>query len=348
MFLFCHIGKPLTYISSEVPSKFFNCGILSVSIELTLIMDLLLANSNPVDHPSIPLFWIWIGLSILIAAVVGFVTGISYARYQDRNIALRAKKSLKQLFGVVTNTLDQARDMCGFLGDLPGTVNQEQAETLESKKQGILEQLDRVMLRYRESVAPPEPQAPPPCGSEKSTYQWSRSPEDRVSGLPSLEAFEQNIQQLLNWSREFKRTGGVLLVRIDKFDSLRERYGVAGSQTLIKRLSTLLCRSIREVDLTCHVAVHTFGIILQDLTPEAGEKLATTIRNAIANSRFRIEESGPEVLITASLGFSTLKETDTVDLVLNRAQGALQRSERVGRNQLHVHDGAALVHATCP
>ena len=141
---------------------------------------------------------------------------------------------------------------------------------------------------------------------------------------------------------------------VEKLPLLQRWLGTGGTvtptelQVLIKRLSTLLCRSIREVDLTCHVAVHTFGIILQDLSPEAGEKLATTIRNAIANSRFRIEESGPEVLITASLGFSTLKETDTVDLVLNRAQGALQRSERVGRNQLHVHDGAALVHATCP
>lgn len=286
-------------------------------------------------------------MSIVIAAGVGFVTGIAYARFQNRNIAERAKKSLKQLFGVVTNTLDQARDVCGFLGDLPGVINDDQAETLESKKKGILDQLDRVMLRYRESVAPPQPQAPPSCGSETSAYQWLRTPEDRISGLPALEAFEQNIQHLLNWCREFKRSGGVLLVRIDKFESFRERYGVAGSQTLIKRLSTLLCRSTREIDLTCHIAAHTFGIILQDLTPEEGEKLAATIRNGIANSRFRIDESGPEVLITASFGFSTLSETDTVDLVLSRAQGALQRSERVGRNQLHVHDGAALVHASC-
>lgn len=310
-----------------------------------VFMDFFLANAQLIDRHSIPLFWIWIGLSIAIAAGVGFFTGIAYARFQDRNIAQRARKSLKQLFGVVTNTLDQARDVCGFLGELPGVVSQEQAETLESKKQGILEQLDRVMLRYRESVAPPEPQAPPSCGSEKSAYLWVRSPEDRVSGLPTMVPFEQNIQHLIHWCRDFKKTGGILLVRIDKFDSLRERYGVAGSQALIKRLCTVLCRSVREIDLTCQVSAQTFGMILQDISADSGEKLANAIRNSIANSRFRIDETGPEFLITASLGFSTLRETDTVDLVISRAQGALQRSERVGRNQLHVHDGAALVHA---
>ncbi len=69
---------------------------------------------------------------------------------------------------------------------------------VETVDERILEQLDRVMLRYRESVAPPEPQAPPSCGSEKSAYQWVRSPEDRVSGLPTIVPFEQNIQHLIH------------------------------------------------------------------------------------------------------------------------------------------------------
>lgn len=309
-------------------------------------MDPTLGQPDPLWTQSIPLFWIWAAFSLMISAVVGFTAGIAYARYHDRHIAQQARKSLQKLFGVVTNSLDQARDVCGFLGELPGIVNKDQAETLESKKQGILDQLDRVLNRYRESTAPPPPEAPPPCGSEKSSQQWQRTPEDRISMLPGSEAFEQNVQTLLNWSREFKRPGAMLLVRIDKFDSLRERYGVAGSQALVKRLSSVLCRSIRENDLVCHVSLHTFGVILQDLSVETGEKMATLIRNAIANSRFRIDENGPEVLVTASLGFTPLQETDTVDLALSRAQGALQRSERVGRNQLHIHDGAALLHAT--
>ena len=311
-------------------------------------MDPSLPTPDSFLQPSLPLFWIWGALSLLIAAVVGFVSGVAYARYQFSSIPQRARNSLQQLFGLVTTTLDQARDLCGLLGDVPSIVSQEQAETLESKKRGVLEQLDRVMLRYRESIAPVEPVQPPPCGSQNSAYQWVRSPEDRISGLPMLEPFEQNMQLLINWCREFNRSGGTLLVRIDKFDSLRERHGVAGSQQIVKRLGNILCRSLREIDLACHITPQTFGILLQDLTPESGEKLAAAIRNAIANFRFRIDETGPEVLVTTSLGFTSLMDTDSVDLVLSRANGALQRSERVGRNQLHVHDGSALVHATAP
>ena len=76
-----------------------------------------------------------------------------------------------------------------------------------------------------------------------------------------------------------------------------------------------------------------------------GGELAGTIRDRVRGYRFRLDETGPEVLVTASFGYTRLFPGDTVELALNRAGNALDRSLRRGRNQLHIHDGRGMTHS---
>jgi diguanylate cyclase len=174
--------------------------------------------------------------------------------------------------------------------------------------------------------------------------RWLVTPEDRTSGLPSLAAFEANLEMLLEWGSRFEQTSGLLLIKLDKFDGLRERYGTAAAGNLIKRFARVLCRSVRDGDLICQSACDTFAMLLPATEPAAGERIAASIRDMIRGYHFRCEDDGPEVLVTASLGYTVCRGGDKMDFALNRAAEALSRSQRLGRNQLHVHDGSALLH----
>ena len=66
--------------------------------------------------------------------------------------------------------------------------------------------------------------------------------------------------------------------------------------------------------------------------------MAETVRAAVREHSFHIDASGPEVLLTASFGYAVCLPDEPPTLVLDRAGDALQKSQSVGRNQLHVHD----------
>ncbi len=86
-----------------------------------------------------------------------------------------------------------------------------------------------------------------------------------------------------------------------------------------------------------------FQTMLQTL--DGGTRLGQVVRDSVRNAHFRIDEIGPEVLLTASLGCTPCQpDEENVELILNRAFAALSKSQRVGRNQLHIHDGATPVH----
>ena len=72
-------------------------------------------------------------------------------------------------------------------------------------------------------------------------------------------------------------------------------------------------------------------------------RLAQTICDTVRHYHFRLEESGPEVLVTASFGLTQCRPGDNADLILNRVENALAKSQRRGRNQLHLHNGDLLV-----
>ena len=110
----------------------------------------------------------------------------------------------------------------------------------------------------------------------------------------------------------------------------------------MRNVIRVVLRAARDADSVCHYNGSTFGVLMPNVDDSTGRKLAEAIRQTVRQYHFRLDESGPEVLVTASFGYTTCLPDDNHDLALNRAGNALAKSERRGRNQLHVHDGNTL------
>ena len=79
-------------------------------------------------------------------------------------------------------------------------------------------------------------------------------------------------------------------------------------------------------------------------TRKAGESYRKRVRNVVRVHNFRIHDGGPEVLVTASFGFTACPPHDSAEAALGRAGDAVAQSTRRGRNQLHVYADEAVVH----
>jgi diguanylate cyclase (GGDEF)-like protein len=292
---------------------------------------------------SIPLEWWLAGIGILfVAAGSGFCAGFYCARLNDRRAYERARTGVAQLFQTMLQTLDTARELCGLLERFPERfLKPEQTAQLEKRRGGLLEALGRIISRH----APPgQGEQSSPADAQPFAIDWLMHPVDPATDLPDRAAFEANLGNLLTACQTANCESSLLLVRVDKLPALVSRFGRSNADKLIRRLAGVVCRAVRDEDLVCRCNGETLGILFPKLDLEGATRLGRAVRDSVRNHHFRVEETGPEVLLTASFGGTSCQPAENVELILNRAFDALSKSQRLGRNQLHVHDGAALVH----
>ena len=299
---------------------------------------------SPTPSAGIPLeAWLLGIAALIVGAGSGFAAGLYYARMCDQRAFQQARTGINRLFQTVVETMDCVQQLCVLMENMPGRLlKPEQTEVLVEKRTGLLESLTGLITRHSPVTEPEnEEESKPP---DDFHIEWRTEPVDGITGMPNHKAFHLNMESLLSAGRNAERTSGVLLVRVDKMDSLRSRIGNDGVDKLIKKLTGVVCRAVRDEDLVCRYGSDTLGILFPNTDDDIGRKLAGAVRDSVRIYRFRVEETGAEVFMTASFGYTPCRLEDNVELVLNRAADALSSSERRGRNQLHVHDGASLTH----
>jgi two-component system, cell cycle response regulator len=287
-------------------------------------------------------WWLALLAVICLAAASGFGAGMACARWSERRAFERARTGLLRIFQTVLESLDSARDACRLLEKYPGRILEpNQIEQLESRRGGLLEALGKLVQRA-------VPDASKANGDQASSavriVNWLRHPIDPQTELPDRGAFDANLAELVETCRANGGGGSLLLVRVDKLPGLTARFGQSGGEKLLKRLAAVVCRAVRNEDLVCRCNHDTLGILMPEIGVATATRLGRVVRDTVRAAHFHVEEGGPEVLLTASFGCTPCRPGENADLVLNRAFDALAKSQRLGRNQLHLHDGEALVH----
>lgn len=291
-----------------------------------------------------PQIWLWGALTLLMTAAIGFVSGVWYARSSTEWAFQRASRHVTRVFELVIETLEKSQQACQMLEKFPNLLlSAEQLEQLEVKRS----RLQGTVARVVEAQSSTESDGPLAIASKNIEpvdlqLEWLRSPEDSTTGLPDRTAFDANLEKLLELGTQEEACSGLLLIKVDKLGQLKRRFDEIGAKHFLRKMAGVVCRSLREEDVVCQFNDDTFGVLM----PGAGSggRLADAIRDSVRAYHFRLDESGPEVLVTASFGYTTCLPHDHADVVLNRAGNALAKSQQRGRNQLHVNDGHKTVH----
>ncbi len=292
------------------------------------------------------LFWAWIIATLILASGLGFLAGIAYAnRATDRGIR-KASKTLGSLYTLVLDSLENSRRIVALLENFPKVaLTKEQVDTLDTKRSSLLDLVGRFVGSQRDALAKQaEVQAKPKPKTKPLKLTWQRATFDSHTNLPDRAAFDANLAQMLDAGTRAEVPSGLLQIRIDRIDQLKSRFGIAGTDAFVKDLAAVISQSIREQDLACRLAPDLFAVLVPNVDAESGRKLSQAVRNAVRVHNFRTHDGGPEVLVTASFGFTPCPPHDTAEAALIRSGDALAQSTRRGRNQLHAYEGEAVVH----
>ena len=137
----------------------------------------------------------------------------------------------------------------------------------------------------------------------------------------------------------------VLFLDVDFFKRINDNYGHSVGDGVLVGLAKLLRQECYSGELIARYGGEEFVVVCPDADLPAARRRAERLRLAISQSVLCDEV---DVRVTASFGAAAVEPGDTAETLLRRADKALYRSKRTGRNRTCTMTGEDLAEAQAP
>jgi two-component system, cell cycle response regulator len=162
---------------------------------------------------------------------------------------------------------------------------------------------------------------------------------DDMTGLYNRRYFDRHMGIMLDKAQNQNRDMALMILDIDHFKAVNDGYGHDVGDAVLREFAGRLKRNIRGVDLACRFGGEEFVVLMPDTDFRQAEMVAERVRQAIADRVFEVGAGRP-LSITVSAGVALNEaEADTPETLIKRADVALYRAKREGRNRV-VFDAA--------
>ena len=168
---------------------------------------------------------------------------------------------------------------------------------------------------------------------------------DELTELYNRRFFFLEGKNILSRSIRYGHSFSLLLLDLDRFKSVNDRYGHKVGDSVLQAISKKLLQILRETDLLARVGGEEFAIILPETSEDGAKLLGERLLNAMAEVPFT--SKGETFNMTASMGLVSLPEKDMktkngteaeylIDLLFTQADFAMYSAKHQGGNRLCV------------
>ncbi|MCW5624760.1 MAG: EAL domain-containing protein [Burkholderiales bacterium] len=164
------------------------------------------------------------------------------------------------------------------------------------------------------------------------SYQASH---DALTGLINRTEFERRVHLAVESAAQTGRHHALLYLDLDQFKIVNDTRGHAAGDQLLRQISTLLTRCLREGDTLARLGGDEFGVLLENCPPAAALRIAEKLKATVTDFHFA---SGPLTFnVGVSIGLVNVEgDLFTVADILSAADTACYMAKDKGRNRIQV------------
>jgi diguanylate cyclase (GGDEF)-like protein len=154
---------------------------------------------------------------------------------------------------------------------------------------------------------------------------------DPLTGLPNRRYFDEYVG-LLGRGRRVDDAVGILMVDVDRFKLLNDRFGHAVGDVVLQAVARAIATTVRDVDVPARFGGEEFVVLLRNPSRATVLEVGERIREAV--ERIDLGDAGVE-RVTVSVGAAVGEGGSTrVAELVEAADRALYRAKRFGRNRV--------------
>jgi diguanylate cyclase (GGDEF)-like protein len=158
---------------------------------------------------------------------------------------------------------------------------------------------------------------------------------DPLTGIANRRSFMQDAAQLAKRHGGNPRPTAVLLIDLDHFKSINDRFGHAVGDRVLEIFAESARQSIRSSDLLGRLGGEEFAAVLSDTSRDKAAGVAERIRECFAQAAQEVDNR--PVFATLSIGLAHCQEAPlNVTELMAQADRALYIAKERGRNRVEI------------
>ena len=158
---------------------------------------------------------------------------------------------------------------------------------------------------------------------------------DQLTGLHNRRYMSRHLDTLLANAQKNERPLAFVIMDIDYFKQVNDTYGHDIGDEVLKEFASRIAANTRGIDLACRYGGEEFVVAMPDTDMAFAYNIAERLRHSIETTPVKISRSPGEISITISIGIAKAEGPgDTAEKLLHRADQALYRAKRSGRNRV--------------
>ncbi|TWA99491.1 GGDEF domain-containing protein [Bradyrhizobium stylosanthis] len=155
---------------------------------------------------------------------------------------------------------------------------------------------------------------------------------DELTGSYNRRCIMRMLDSEIEKSRQASTPCAIALIDLDWFKRINDAHGHPVGDEVLRTFAITIFANIRPVDCFGRYGGEEFLLLLPDTEAEAASRMLERLRSIVADLDW--SAFSPGMRVTISAGVVTLRDMDTADTFLARADSALYSAKAQGRNRI--------------
>lgn len=152
---------------------------------------------------------------------------------------------------------------------------------------------------------------------------------DQLTGMLNRHGLTHYIDK--NFSAEQSQKVALIIIDIDYFKKINDKYGHAGGDIILQKIAHVLRDNVRATDYAARWGGEEFLIVMPAADLIDARAIAEELRVQVAAARF---DELPDLQVTISLGVGAIDGIEPFHMLFRRVDVALYQAKAQGRNRV--------------